>query len=135
MVVLHALDHGLGTSNFRCRNRQPQSGRLAHLPPPAARPGFNGYPYGYRYDVEPPTADHRQAEYFVRLLLLDLQRIDLRIKRCRAAINFATAAGDIENVVGFRELLDLEQAERRTVQVLIANLRTRFSLQDKGEGC
>ena len=70
--------------------------------------------------------DQRQAEYFIALLHLNLRRIDYRIEKCRAAITYSQAAGDIENVLGFRDLLRLEQQERRTVEDLIANLQRRF---------
>src|SRR4051812_12771751 len=68
------------------------------IPAPAGLGG--GYP-----SAAPPTADQRQAKYFVRLLTLRLRRIDDRIDKCRRAIAFSTAAGDIDNVIGFRGLL------------------------------
>lgn len=80
----------------------------------------------------PPSGDHRQAEYFVRLLTQSLSRIDQRIEKCRRAIAFSQAAGDIENVLGFRDLMSNEQEERRAVERLIANLLRRFDLPSSG---
>lgn len=80
-----------------------------------------------RYAAEAVAGDRRQAEYFMALLKLNLQRVDHRIEKCRAAIAFSQAAGDIENVIGFRDLLRLEQQERQAVEVMIANLRRRFA--------
>ena len=79
-----------------------------------------------RHSAEPLPGDRLQAEYYLGLLKLNLKRIDYRIEKCRAAITFSQAAGDIENVIGFRDLLRLEQEERRTVEGLIARLHRRF---------
>lgn len=83
----------------------------------------------HRYGIEPPSGDRRQAAYYIKLLTLTLHRIDYRIEKCRLAINFSQAAGDVENFIGFRRLLRAEQEERRTVEELIAKLQRRFSAQ------
>jgi hypothetical protein len=79
-----------------------------------------------------PGGDRRQAEYFVRLLALQLQRSDRRIRKCRDAIVLAEAGADIENIVGFRRLLTVEQQERQAIEDMIANLQRRFSTQAAG---
>ncbi|BDB43098.1 MULTISPECIES: hypothetical protein [Mycobacterium] len=98
-----------------------------HIPPhfTAPKPAPPAEP---RYLPEPPTGDRRQAEYFLALLTANLRRIDHRIEKCRAGITFAQAAGDIDNVLGFRDLFRVELRERQTVEALIAKLRRRFSL-------
>ncbi|OBI90189.1 hypothetical protein [Mycobacterium asiaticum] len=86
-----------------------------------------------RADRKHPNADHRQAAYFVTMLTAHLRRIDRRIVRCRAAIHSAEVAGDIENIHGFRGLLEDEQQEREAVEVWLGNLRRRFCSPGGGE--
>ncbi|WP_155767901.1 hypothetical protein [Mycobacterium asiaticum] len=84
------------------------------------------WPHIDRADRKHPNADHRQAVYFVTMLTAHLRRIDRRIARCRAAIASAEVAGDIENIYGFRSLLEDEQQEREAVEIWLDNLRRRF---------
>lgn len=119
-----------GAFDSGVRPRQHGMGNEKHYPRmdlTPAKPTGQSRASAPRYAAGPFTGDRQQAEYFVALLNLNLQRIDHRIEKCRAAITFSQAAGDIENVIGFRDLLRLEQQERLAVQGLIANLQRRFA--------
>jgi hypothetical protein len=117
---LHAQQYRRGADGLSHQKQQ-------FIPTPGAPGGA-----GCRSAAAPPTADRRQAQYFVRLLTIRLYRIDYRIDKCRRAITSSASAGDVENVVGFRVLLAIEQQERRTVEELITNLHTRFELPGSG---
>lgn len=82
----------------------------------------------YRSRPNRTRPDDRQAAYFFDLLTQHLRRINQRIGRCRAAITHSKVAGDIQNLEGFRRLLESEEHERHTVLELIANLQRRFGL-------
>lgn len=73
-----------------------------------------------------PDADHRQAAHYIAVLNQHLRRIDRRIVKCLDAIASSVTAGDIDNIHGFRSLLKIEQQERRLVEGLLENLRSRF---------
>ena len=87
-------------------------------------------------DVEcsgPETADHRQAEYFVRLLAQSRRLIDHRIGEYQKAIAIAEADGDAEGACGFRRMARIEEQDGRAVDGLIENLHQRFRLRASGE--
>jgi hypothetical protein len=79
------------------------------------------------------TADHRQAEYFVRLLTQSRQLIDHRIDRYQRAIAISEASGDVENVRGFRRMTRIEKADRQIVEALIDQLERRFPRLASGD--
>jgi hypothetical protein len=81
----------------------------------------------------PATADHRQAEYFVRLLTQSRQQIDQRIDNYQRAIAISEASGETENVRGFRHMARIEEQDRQTVGDLIENLQRRFAVRAPGE--
>lgn len=91
------------------------------------------WPHIDRADRKHRNADHRQAAYFVTMLSTHLRRIDRRIARCHVAIASAEVAGDVENIHGFRGLLEEEQQEREAVEVWLGNLRRRFCSSGGGE--
>jgi hypothetical protein len=72
------------------------------------------------------TADHRQAEYFMRLLTQSRRRIDHRIDDYQKAIAVSEAGGDAQNASSLRRMKGIEEQDRRTVQDLIENLQRRF---------
>lgn len=74
------------------------------------------------------TADHRQAEYFLRLLAQSRRLADHRIDRYRKAIATAEANGDVDGAIGFRRVARIEEQDRQTLDSLIENLRRRFPL-------
>jgi hypothetical protein len=79
------------------------------------------------------TADYRQAEYFLGLLAQNRGHIDHRIGDYRKAIAAAEAVRDSEAAIGLRRMARIEEQDRHTVDVLIANLRRRFPLAVPGE--
>lgn len=76
----------------------------------------------------PATADHRQAEYFRRLLAESRQQIDQRIDKYQKATIIAEARGDVGQARGLRRMVRIEEQERRTVEELIDHLQRRFPL-------
>jgi hypothetical protein len=81
----------------------------------------------------PATADHQQAEYFVRLLTQSRQRIDQRINSYQRAIAVSEASGDTENIRGLRRMARVEEQDRETVGGLIESLQRRFPVRAPGE--
>jgi hypothetical protein len=81
----------------------------------------------------PETADHRQADYFLRLLTQSRRLNDHRIGEYHKAIARAGADGDAEGASAFRRMVRIEEQDRRTVDGLIENLRRRFALRAPGE--
>ncbi len=79
------------------------------------------------------TADHRQAEYFLRLLVQNRHHVDHRIGACQKAIALAEAAGDAEGASGLRHVACAEEQERQTLDRLIENLRRRFPARAPGQ--
>jgi hypothetical protein len=81
----------------------------------------------------PATADHQQAEYFVRLLAQSRQRIDQRINNYQRAIAASEASGDTENIRGLRRMARVEEQDRETVGGLIESLQRRFPVRAPGD--
>ena len=79
------------------------------------------------------TADHRQAEYFLRLLAQSRRHIDHRICEYQKAIALAEAGGDSEGASGLRRMARIEEQDRQTLDRLIDKLHRRFSLRAPGE--
>ena len=77
------------------------------------------------------TADHRQAEYFLRLLAQSRRHVDHRICDYQKAITLAEAGGDSEG--GLRRMARIEERDRQTLDRLIDKLHRRFSLRAPGE--
>jgi hypothetical protein len=78
--------------------------------------------------VAPETADHRQAEYFLRLLTQSRRLSDHRIDQCHQAIATSEANGDVEGAASFRRIVRIEEQDREAIDSLIENLRRRFPL-------
>jgi hypothetical protein len=76
----------------------------------------------------PETADHRQAEYFLRLLTQSRRLSDHRIELYHKAIATGEANGDVEGAASFRRMALIEEQDRQTLDSLIENLRRRFPL-------
>jgi hypothetical protein len=76
----------------------------------------------------PETADHRQAECFLRLLTQSRRLSDHRIDRYGKAIATAEANGDVDGAASFRRMARIEEQDRQTLDSLIENLCRRFPL-------
>jgi hypothetical protein len=90
------------------------------------------------HDVESPvaapeTADHRQADYFLRLLTQSRRLNDHRIGEYHKAVARAEADGDAEAASAFRRMARIEEEDRHTLDRLIENLHRRFALRAPGE--
>ncbi|OBI55974.1 hypothetical protein A5705_22760 [Mycobacterium sp. E787] len=72
------------------------------------------------------TADHRQADYFRRLLAQSRRHIDHRLGEYQKAIVTAEAAGDAEGAGSLRRMARAEEQDRRTLDDLLENLQRRF---------
>ncbi len=89
-------------------------------------------------DVESPTAahetaDHLQAEYFLRLLVQNRHQVDHRLGKYQKAIAAAETAGDTEGTGSLRRMACAEEQDRHTLDGLIENLRRRFPVRGPGE--
>jgi len=73
-------------------------------------------------------ADHRQAEYFLRLLAENCLDIDQQIDRYQKAIAIAEASGATEHGGRLQSAMRAEQQERQTLTELIDALQRRFPL-------
>jgi len=78
------------------------------------------------------SADRRQAEYFLGLLLQRRRLIDHRIDESRRAVVAAEKGGDAERAYGLRRTAHGEEQDRRILDGLIENLHRRFPRQDPG---
>ena len=72
------------------------------------------------------TADHRQADYFRRLLAQSRRHIEHRLGEYHKAIVTAEAAGDAEGAGSLRRMARVEEQERKTLEGLMENLQRRF---------
>jgi hypothetical protein len=75
----------------------------------------------------PGMADHRQAQYFIRLLTQSRQLIDHRIHKYQRAIAISEASGDVDNVRGLRRSMGIEEKDRQVLEQLIDRLQRRFA--------
>jgi hypothetical protein len=74
----------------------------------------------------PATADHQQAEYFVRLLTQSRRLSEHRIDEYRKAIASSEANSDADAASSFRRMARMEEQDRETVDGLIEQLYRRF---------
>jgi hypothetical protein len=72
------------------------------------------------------TADHRQADYFRRLLVQSRHQIDHRLGEYQKAIVVADAAGDAEGAGSLRRMARSEEQERQALDGMIDSLQRRF---------
>jgi hypothetical protein len=75
----------------------------------------------------PGTGDHRQADYFLRLLAQSRRLIEHRIEQYHKAITTAESNGDVEGAANFRRTVRIEEQDRQVVEGLIESLRRRFA--------
>lgn len=73
------------------------------------------------------SADHLQAEYFVRLLTQNRRLIEHRIDEYRKAIAAAEAKGDGEGARVFRRMTLGEEEDRQSLDGMLEGLRRRFA--------
>ncbi|OBI03818.1 hypothetical protein A5714_03990 [Mycobacterium sp. E2462] len=78
-------------------------------------------------DAPPDDADHRQADYFVRLLAQRRRLIDQRIDSYHRAIAAADAKGDADAAAGFRRLTRIEEQDVQALDTMIDKLHRRFA--------
>jgi hypothetical protein len=75
----------------------------------------------------PAMADHRQADYFLRLLAQSRRLSEHRIDLYHKAIAAFEANGDAEGAASFRRMVCSEEQDRQTLDGLIENLHRRFA--------
>jgi hypothetical protein len=78
--------------------------------------------------VPDAAADHRQADYFLRLLNERCQLVEHRINRFRRAIALAEAGRATDHADALRRTMRIEEQDRQTLQGLIAGLQRRFAV-------
>jgi hypothetical protein len=91
--------------------RDRKSGPAAHVDHAAAAQG---------------TADHRQAQYFIRLLTQSRSLIDHRIDKYEKQIGSSEAGSDVGNVRALRRMTVIEEKDRQLLSEMIDNLERRF---------
>ena len=132
-LVALPLERDARSGAARSRNSAcERSGR-----PPSAGSHIQGAP-AFALAVDPPagdaalsdTADHLQADYFVRLLIQHRRLIDHRIEEYQKAIAISESDGDVEGAGVFRRMAVSEESDRQTVENLIDKLRRRFPRGD-----
>jgi hypothetical protein len=78
------------------------------------------------------TADHQQAEYYVRLLTQSREVIDRRIDKYERQVAISQASGDVGNVRTLRRMTVIEKKNRQLLSEMIDNLERRFGLRASG---
>lgn len=89
-------------------------------------------------DVDPAatvadTADHLQADYFMRLLIQSRRLVDHRIDEYQKAIATAETNGDVDAADSFRRMTRIEEQDRQILDHMIEKLRRRFPRRAQGE--
>jgi hypothetical protein len=77
--------------------------------------------------ASPAAADHRQADYYLRLLAQSRRLSEHRIEQYHKAIATSESNGDVEGAANFRRMVRIEEQDRQAVDGLIENLRRRFA--------
>jgi len=72
------------------------------------------------------TADHRQAQYFIRMLRQSREVIDHRIGRYQRVTAGSQARDDAESVRAVRRMMAIEEKDRQVLSEMIENLERRF---------
>jgi hypothetical protein len=104
------------------RGRPPHSSAVRPAPVNVRQPGANAeFPA-----AAAAAADHRQADYFRRVLAQSRRHIDHRLGEYQKAIATAEAAGDAEGAGSLRRMARAEEQERQTLEGLIDKLQRRF---------
>ncbi|HZE14659.1 MAG TPA: hypothetical protein VE197_02525 [Mycobacterium sp.] len=78
-------------------------------------------------------SDHRQADYFLRLLTQRRQRVEDRINKYRRAIATAEASGAVDYAGAYRRKMRIEEEDWRILEGLIDRLQQRFAVPAPGE--
>lgn len=79
------------------------------------------------------TADHRQADYFLRLLAQRRRLVDHRIGEYQKAITTSRAKGNVDAACSYGRMMRVEEQDRRTLDGMIDQLRRRFPGRGLGD--
>lgn len=118
------------------RRISPHDPRVRRALPGVARPESKGpVPSAPATDrpardagaTAPDAADHRQADYFVRLLSQNRRLIDQRLDDYQKAIATAQAGGDVDAVCNLRRMARIEEHDRENLDGMLERLRSRFA--------
>ncbi|WP_231980252.1 hypothetical protein [Mycobacterium sp. E2497] len=107
---------------------RPESGRPAPGPSPSADGRAAAVDPG-----APDAADHRQADYFLRLLSQNRRLIEQRIDDYQKAIATAQANGDVDAVCNLRRMARIEEQDRENLDAMLEKLRHRFARRAPGQ--
>lgn len=108
---------------------RPPLGHVRPTGPSPARLTTNRPPSALDRPAAADTADQRQADYFLRLLIQNRRLIEQRIEGYYKAIALAEAKNDQETASVFRHTASIEEQERETLDALIENLHRRFPIR------
>lgn len=114
------------------RARRPHVGVVRTEPAhrgqgPSPSAPTTGRPAGDVDPANPDAADHRQADYFVRLLSQNRRLIDQRLDDYQKAIVAAQASGDVDAVCSLRRMARIEEQDRDNLDGMLEKLRRRFA--------
>lgn len=89
-------------------------------------------PAGDADPAAPDAADHRQADYFMRLLAQSRRLVDQRIDEYHQAIAAAQINGDVEAAGSLRRMARIEEQDRQTLDGMLEKLQRRFPRRSPG---
>lgn len=114
------------STNSRDRRTHRPHPSVVHPEPAAGRPAVNAGP------ALPDAADHRQADYFMRVLSQSRRLIDQRIDEYHRAIAAAHTNGDVETANSLRRIARVEEQDRQTLDGMLEKLHRRFPRRSPG---
>jgi hypothetical protein len=127
-MAFTALPNGRSTRHSHAPSHSDRRSGSAHVRQGTARPAANVD----RAAAARGTADHEQAEYYVRLLSQSRALIDRRIDKYQRQAAISQADGDVENVRALRRMTVIEEKDRQVLSEMIDNLEQRFRLRASG---
>ncbi|BBZ69108.1 hypothetical protein [Mycobacterium paraseoulense] len=122
------------TSSRDRRARRPHAGVVRPEPPrPIQAPAPSADRLATDVDpAAPDAADHRQADYFLRVLSQNRRLVAQRIDDYQRAIVAAHASGDVDTACSLRRLARIEEQDRDNLDRMLEKLRSRFGRRTPG---
>lgn len=128
------LSHDFGSGPLAVRrplSSRDRRTRRAH--PSAVRPEpVTAQPAADADPTAPEAAEHRQADYFLRLLGQSRRLIDQRIDEYQKAITAAQAKGDVDSACSLRRMARIEEQDRQALDGMLEKLLRRFPRRSPG---
>lgn len=128
------LSHERGARPVAARTSISSRDRRAHRSHPSVvrpEPAIDR-PAGEADPGAPDAADHRQADYFMRLLTQSRRLVDQRIDEYQQAIAAAQISGDVDAACSLRRMAHIEEQDRQTLDGMLEKLHRRFPGRSPG---